>query len=41
MFTSTILLLLLFWKKGAIDYASDEYRAIRVATEMVNLTAKR
>ena len=41
MFTSTIFLLLMFREKGAIDYASDEYHAIKFATEMVNLTAKR
>jgi hypothetical protein len=41
MFSSTIFLLLTFWKKGGIDYASPEYHAIEVATEMVYLTSKR
>ena len=40
MFTSTVPLLLLFWKE-TIDYASEEYCNIKLATEMVNLTAKR
>ena len=41
MFTSTIFLLLVFWKKGSIDYDSPEYRAVELATEMVQLTSKR
>jgi hypothetical protein len=41
MFTSTIFLLLIFWKKEAIDYDSPEFHAIEVATEMVQLTSRR
>jgi len=41
MFTSTIFLLIIFWRNRGIDYASAEYHAIKVATEMVHLTSRR
>jgi len=41
MFTSTVFLLLVFWKKGNVDYGSPEHHAIEFATEMVQLTSKR
>lgn len=41
LFTSTIFLLLMFWKKKGIDYGSPEFRAIDISTEMVAQTAKR
>lgn len=41
LFTSTIFLLLMFWKQGGINYGSPEFRAVMVGTEMVEQTAKR
>lgn len=41
MFDASIFLLLVFWRKKAVDYHSREYHAIKVVTEMIHLTSKR
>lgn len=41
LFTSTIFLLLMFWKKGGFDYSSPEFRAIEVSMAVVEQTVKR
>jgi hypothetical protein len=41
LFDATLFLLLFFWRKKGIDYDSQEYHAINVATEMLQLTSKR
>jgi len=35
IFASSIFLLLMFWKKGGIDYDSPEYRAIEAGKEII------